>query len=203
MIGNIDHIHIFVEDLEKTVKYFTEILGFRIIRKTRHMRNSYELKAPNGKEIIEIGQADENYPPSITIITGDTQCKMNTFNNYTFYATDPDNDDIYYLIHWGDGIVYYWMGPYKSGEKITISYCHHLMPNQKSDELMISARAKDIHNACGEWGHLYVAISKYDQIIFNRIKFRFTGSSTTDPISLEGFALLEHSLIGIVEDDKV
>ncbi len=47
------------------------------------------------------------------------------------------------------------------------------MPNQKSDELMISARAKDIHDACGEWGHLHVAISKYDQIIINRIKFRF------------------------------
>jgi hypothetical protein len=115
-------------------------------------------------------KADENYPPSITIITGDAQCKMNTFNNYTFYATDPDNDDIYYLIHWGDGIVYYWMGPYSSGEKITISYCHHLMPNQKSDELMISARAKDIHDACGEWGHLHVAISKNNPIILRLIQ---------------------------------
>jgi hypothetical protein len=118
-------------------------------------------------------KGDENQPPSITTITGISKCKKDIFYNYTFYATDPDNDDIYYLIHWGDGIVYYWMGPYKSGEKITFSYCFQLMPDQKSDELMISARAKDIHNACGEWGHLHIAISKNDQIIFNKIKFRF------------------------------
>jgi hypothetical protein len=37
------------------------------------------------------------------------------------------------------------------------------MPNQKSDEIIISARAKDIHEACGEWGYLNVAISKYDR----------------------------------------
>lgn len=118
-------------------------------------------------------KGDDNQPPSITKITGITKCKINTFYNYTFYATDPDNDEIFYLIHWGDGIVYYWMGPYESGEKITISYCYQLMPNQKSDELMISARAKDIHDSCGEWGSLNVVISKSDQIIFNKIRFLF------------------------------
>jgi hypothetical protein len=118
-------------------------------------------------------KADENHAPSITVITGNTKCKMNNFYNYTFSAIDPDDDEIFYLIHWGDGIVYYWIGPYNSGEKITISYCYQLMPNQKSDEIIISARAKDIHEACGEWGYLNVAILKNYQIISSKTIFRF------------------------------
>ena len=118
-------------------------------------------------------KADENQPPSITIITGVTNGNKNTFYNYTFYATDPDNDEIFYLIHWGDGIVFNWLGPYKSGEKITKSYCFQLMPNQKYDEFIISARAKDIFDTYGEWGHLKVIISKNNQIEYDINKFRF------------------------------
>ena len=79
-------------------------------------------------------KAEGNQPPSITTITGITRGKINTYYNYTFYATDPDNDDIYYLIHWGDSMVFYWMGPYKSGEKITISYCFQILPDIKYEE---------------------------------------------------------------------
>ncbi len=118
-------------------------------------------------------KADENQPPSITIITGVTKGKLNTFYNYTFHAIDPDNDDIFYLIHWGDGIVFYWMGPYKSGEKITISYCFQLTPNKRYDELIISARAKDIYDTCGEWGHLHVILSNNYQINNKLNKFIF------------------------------
>ena len=80
MIGNIDHIHIFVEDLEKTIKYFTEILGFRVIRETRHMRNSYELQAPDGNEIIEFGQADENFPPGVDHIAFKIENLFDTYD---------------------------------------------------------------------------------------------------------------------------
>ena len=122
----------------------------------------------------------KNEPPSITTITGVERGKINTYYNYTFYATDPDNDEIYYLVHWGDGIVFYWMGPYKSGEKITLSYCFQLMPELKYNELIISARAKDIHDECGEWGHLNVIITNYkimkynfNIVFFNNIFFNF------------------------------
>ena len=115
----------------------------------------------------------KNEPPSITTITGTIRGKIYTYYNYTFYAIDPDNDEIYYLIHWGDGIVFYWMGPYKSGEKVTISYCFQLMPDVKYNELIISARAKDIHDECGEWGHLNVIITNYKQLRYNFNKFIF------------------------------
>jgi catechol 2,3-dioxygenase-like lactoylglutathione lyase family enzyme len=68
VIGKIDHVHVFVKNLEKSVSYFTKILGFKIIRKTTHMNGSVELQAPNGTEIIEIGQANEKFPVGINHI---------------------------------------------------------------------------------------------------------------------------------------
>jgi hypothetical protein len=73
------------------------------------------------------------------------------------------------LIHWGDGTVFNWIGPYKSGEEINISYCFFVMPNMRYDEFIISARAKDINNECGEWGHLKVFVSN-NKIISNNFE---------------------------------
>jgi catechol 2,3-dioxygenase-like lactoylglutathione lyase family enzyme len=68
MIGSIDHIHVFVENLEKSVNYFTQVLGFKIIRQTKHTDGSVELKAPKGKEVIELSQANEKFPVGINHI---------------------------------------------------------------------------------------------------------------------------------------
>ena len=57
---------------------------------------------------------------------------------YSFVASDPDGDDVYYYIDWGDFNVEEWIGPYASGEEITI--------NHTWDELgtyTIVAKAKD------------------------------------------------------------
>lgn len=121
-------------------------------------------------------KAEENKPPTITKIIGITEGKINTFYNYTFYSTDPNGDDLYYMIHWGDGTVFNWLGPYKSGEEITISYCFFIMPNMRYDEFVISARAKDICNECGEWGHLRVFISSNKIISNNFEKFKFVNN---------------------------
>jgi catechol 2,3-dioxygenase-like lactoylglutathione lyase family enzyme len=80
MLGSIDHIHIFVDDLEKTIKYFTEILGFRIIRETKHMNKTYELQAPNGNEIIEFGQANENFPAGVDHIAFNIEDLFGTYD---------------------------------------------------------------------------------------------------------------------------
>ena len=57
---------------------------------------------------------------------------------YSFVASDPDGDDVYYYIDWGDFNAEEWIGPYASGEEITI--------NHTWDELgtyTIVAKAKD------------------------------------------------------------
>jgi chitodextrinase len=44
-----------------------------------------------------------NRPPSIPIISGPTNGSKDTKYSYVFGSTDPDNDDINYIINWGDG----------------------------------------------------------------------------------------------------
>jgi len=45
----------------------------------------------------------DNSPPEPPIIKGPHQIKINTEETFTFSTTDPDGDELYYLIEWGDG----------------------------------------------------------------------------------------------------
>ena len=68
-------------------------------------------------------------------------------------ATDPDGDDIWYFIEWGDGFCEDWIGPYSSGQDVIVSHTW-----DEQGEFTISAKAKDIFDAEGEWGTLEVTM---------------------------------------------
>ena len=105
-----------------------------------------------------------NNPPSSPIIEGSIFCRSGNLYNYTFCSTDPESDNIYYLIHWGDGNVFYWTGPYKSGEKAVYSYCWFNDP-LIGNELIIEAQAMDIHYAKSDWSSFNVVVSIYYKFI--------------------------------------
>lgn len=44
-----------------------------------------------------------NHPPSAPVITGNTSGKKNILYQYTMVATDPDGNNLRYIINWGDG----------------------------------------------------------------------------------------------------
>jgi hypothetical protein len=67
--------------------------------------------------------------------------------NYTFNATDPENENIYYFIDWSDGTSSGWIGPFPSGEEIT---CNHTWI--KKGTYLVMAKAKDIYDQKGPWG---------------------------------------------------
>lgn len=56
-----------------------------------------------------------NSPPTIPVITGPPNGKINTPYNYTFVSTDPDSDTLYYFVDWGDNTNTGWLGPFVSG----------------------------------------------------------------------------------------
>jgi hypothetical protein len=75
--------------------------------------------------------------------------------NYTSNTTDPEGDDIYYLFDWGDGTDSGWIGPFKSGSNISISYIWGERGNYKVEII-----AKDVYELESEWSDpLYVEIS--------------------------------------------
>lgn len=94
-----------------------------------------------------------NAPPGPPLINGPTSGNIGEIYTYTFVAIDPDGDNIFYEITWGDGGVEDWYGPCTSNEITTRSH-------QWTEEgtYNISARAKDVYDHIGEWRTISVTM---------------------------------------------
>jgi parallel beta-helix repeat protein len=97
-----------------------------------------------------------NYPPMIPIITGPTSGKAGEEYEYTFVTSDPDGDEVYYWIQWGEGCpTVEWIGPYDSGEEVTLT---NSWPSKGTYTIQI--KAKDTHGSESFWGELEVSMPK-------------------------------------------
>jgi len=109
------------------------------------------------------GEYEDRYPlmesccdfPYAPTVTGPTNGKPGVEYNYTFVATDPNNDDLYYRVDWGDGIDTDWFGPYHSGEEIVVSHTW-----SERGEYALKARAKDTDDLFSPWGILTVTMPR-------------------------------------------
>lgn len=92
------------------------------------------------------------YPPETPIISGKNFGIAGRSLQYTFCSTDPDNENVYYQIDWGDFCTV-WQGPYPSGQQIIQS---HTWINPGN--YVIKCKAKDINGAESDWGLFNVKI---------------------------------------------
>ena len=83
------------------------------------------------------------YPPEIS---GPSEINIGKDYDFKFVSGDPLGDDIYYLIHWGDGCVEEWIGPYPSNQEITVSHACF-----KKGNISITAKAKNTIGCEGGW----------------------------------------------------
>ena len=60
--------------------------------------------------------------PYLKKISGTTSPNIGVEYRYLFTALDPNEDDVYYYIDWGDGNIDEWIGPYASGEDVIFSH---------------------------------------------------------------------------------
>jgi hypothetical protein len=81
-----------------------------------------------------------NTSPGKPDIDGPGELEPGTEYPYYFYSNDPDDDNIFYYVFWGDGTTTYWVGPYASGEKI---YKSHKWSEEGT--YIIKAKARDEH----------------------------------------------------------
>jgi len=102
-------------------------------------------------KVEEICYNIENDPPTAPIITGETQGQYGEEYNFTFYSVDPEGQDVWYYIEWGDGENEGWIGPYPSGEEITRAHTW-----DSRGTYVIKAKAKDTIDEESEWGSLEV-----------------------------------------------
>jgi len=88
----------------------------------------------------------QSEPPSDPTITGPNNGKPNTEYTFTLSSTDPESDDVYYYVEWGDGTNSGWVGPYSSGAGATVSHSW-----SSEDSFTIRAKAKDTSDSESGW----------------------------------------------------
>lgn len=103
------------------------------------------------------GVLDPNAPNAPTI-NGQTNGKPWKEYEYTFKAVDPNGDDLYYYIDWGDGSEEAWIGPYSSGEEVKVSHIW-IGPILYT----IRAKAKNTDDLFGPWSTLEISMPMNQQ----------------------------------------
>jgi outer membrane protein assembly factor BamB len=98
------------------------------------------------------GTIGGNQPPNPPIIRGPASGKVKHSYNYTFNSTDPNEDNIFYYIDWGDNTNSGWIGPNPSGHEITQT---HTWPK---GTYTIKAKAKDNYGYESDWATLSVTM---------------------------------------------
>jgi len=68
LIIGLDHVDIFVKDLDEYVDFLQNKLGLEMIRKTNHRGGSVEFRTPPMETIIEVHQTMELHNPEINHI---------------------------------------------------------------------------------------------------------------------------------------
>ena len=97
----------------------------------------------------------DNLPPDAPTIAGETRGKAGVTYQYEFSSTDPNGNDIYFFIFWGDGNDTDWIGPYNSSEVATVSYQW-----AEKGSYTIIVKAKDVGGYESEWSQLKVTIPR-------------------------------------------
>ncbi len=108
-----------------------------------------------------------NQPPNAPDISGFENGKINIEYNYNFITTDPDGNNIFYFIDWGDENNTGWLGPYLSGEEISVSHKW-----SEKGTYFIKAKAKDIFDEESDFTTFEVTMPR-NLIIFKIISSRF------------------------------
>ena len=99
--------------------------------------------------------ADDNNPPNKPIINGPNGGLPFIPYTFTFTSTDPDLDDISYLIEWGDGQTTYWTTYQSSGSPYTESHSWNTL-----DTFTIRAKARDTNGAESSWSEHSITIPR-------------------------------------------
>jgi hypothetical protein len=128
-------------DLEANVTEWLCEIGSSDFKKAKIGRRAYSEEAYfdgliDEFKIIKYPGGNEQEPPNIS---GPTHGDPSVEYDFTFVTDDPENDEIWLHIDWGDGNETGWIGPYDSGEEVVVSY-----EWAEEGEYDIKAESKDI-----------------------------------------------------------
>jgi rhodanese-related sulfurtransferase len=108
-----------------------------------------------------------NSPPNMPVISGESNGKVGQVYQYTFTATDTDQDDVYYLVNWSDNTSDQLVGPYHSGEAVPLDHIWSV-----KGTYTIKAKTRDMYNSESDWAALEVTMPKTIDNVFHQILLR-------------------------------
>ena len=101
-----------------------------------------------------VGVEESIDPPNNPEIDGPSLVRSGQEYDFTFVTTDPNNDNVYYYVDWGEYRgVGEWFGPYESGEEITLSHTW-----SERGSYRIKVKSKDIYDLESDWVNLEITM---------------------------------------------
>jgi hypothetical protein len=94
-----------------------------------------------------------NDPPNTPIMTGPGSGKPGNTYLFVISTTDPNGDDVFYFVDWGDNSTSGWNGPHASGAQTTVTHSWSQQGNYT-----IKFKAKDVLGDESSWGTLQMVM---------------------------------------------
>jgi hypothetical protein len=104
---------------------------------------------------IILPRYNDNYAPIKPTISGPTRGVPGINYSFVFKSSDPEGENIYYYIDWGDGTNTDWLGPYSSGEELNLE---HTWSTTKI--YTIKAKSKDVNQDESEFSNHNINIPR-------------------------------------------
>jgi len=99
-------------------------------------------------DAVDSMQLMSNTPPNKPTITGPSSGEMEVEYSFDVSSTDPNSDDLYYIVDWDDGSELETFGPFESGASATLSHTW-----ESAGSFDIRVMAHDEFLAQGAWSN--------------------------------------------------
>lgn len=130
-----------------------------------HYTQTHEVTVTTSSaEILDVELVRFNEKPNKPSITGPDLGKVDNDYEFTFIATDPNEDELEYFIEWGDGHSEFWKGPYESGEEVIFDHAW-----SKSGTFTIEAKVRDIFEVESDVEDFQITIEEKGKIALQDI----------------------------------
>jgi len=108
-----------------------------------------------GHQVFCYGDDTGNQPPNTPTIDGPPSGNKEVEYWYSFNATDPNGNEIWYSIDWGDDYIEEWIGPREPGMKISMNHTWY-----SQETFQIKVKVKDVFDEESDYATLSVSIPK-------------------------------------------
>ena len=131
-----------------------------------------------GSDYTTITIVITNPPEKPIIVVAPESALINQPCDFTFTANDPNFDNVYIFVDWGDGSESIWEGPFGSGNDVILN---HIWQNE--GVYTVKAKAKDKYDYESEWSEeTQITVGWQEAFIMGKIISKEIKGDTTEII---------------------